>query len=187
MADEKSDVATLRREPERWATGDEPMTGAQAAYLRTLCRETGAPFDDTLTKAEASKRIDALRQRAGRTAAPEGPEARSAAEVFADHLRRRGAGDIEEDLQANFDADVLVLAASGVHRGHDGVRYLMLLLREELPDATFHWRTALVDRDVALLEWDADTPGGSTEEGVDSYVIRGGRIVAMTMHVGRWR
>ena len=40
--------------------GDEPMTAAQCSYLETLCRETGEEFDDTLTKAEASKRIDEL-------------------------------------------------------------------------------------------------------------------------------
>ena len=36
------------------------MTGAQASYLKTLCEETGHPFDDQLTKADASKLIDML-------------------------------------------------------------------------------------------------------------------------------
>jgi hypothetical protein len=51
------------KDPDDWVTGDEPMTGAQASYLKTLCEETGEAFDPDLTKAEASKRIDALRQR----------------------------------------------------------------------------------------------------------------------------
>lgn len=51
---------------EDWVTGDEPMTGAQASYLKTLCEEAGDPFEDGLTKAEASKRIDALRERTGK-------------------------------------------------------------------------------------------------------------------------
>ena len=42
------------------------MTDAQRSYLETLCRETGEEFDDTLTKAEASKRIDELRGRSPR-------------------------------------------------------------------------------------------------------------------------
>lgn len=42
------------------------MTGAQASYLKTLCEETGEAFDDTLTKAEASIRIDALKSRDAR-------------------------------------------------------------------------------------------------------------------------
>lgn len=31
----------VRREPEDWKTGDEPMTSAQASYLRTLADEGG--------------------------------------------------------------------------------------------------------------------------------------------------
>lgn len=56
----------LQREPDEWKTGDEPMTDAQRSYLETLCRETGEEFDDSLTKAEASKRIDELRARSPR-------------------------------------------------------------------------------------------------------------------------
>jgi hypothetical protein len=48
---------------EEWVTGEEPMTGAQASYLKTLSEQHGRSdaFADDLTKAEASKRIDALK------------------------------------------------------------------------------------------------------------------------------
>ena len=55
-------------DPDEWKTGDEPMTDAQRSYLETLCRETGEEFDDALTKAEASERIDELRARSPRLA-----------------------------------------------------------------------------------------------------------------------
>jgi len=42
------------------------MTGAQASYLKTLSEEAGAEFDDGLSKADASKRIDALQEETGR-------------------------------------------------------------------------------------------------------------------------
>jgi hypothetical protein len=58
--------AGLRREPEEWTTGDEPMTSAQASYLRTLATEAGETFDEQLTKADASRRIDELQARTGR-------------------------------------------------------------------------------------------------------------------------
>ena len=58
--------SNAEKDPDDWTTGDEPMTGAQASYLKTLCEEAGEEFDDTLTKAEASKRIDALRAKTGR-------------------------------------------------------------------------------------------------------------------------
>lgn len=54
------------KDPHDWATGDETMTGAQASYLKTLSEEAGEPFDPTLTKAEASLRIDELQARTGR-------------------------------------------------------------------------------------------------------------------------
>jgi hypothetical protein len=44
------------------------MTDAQRSYLETLRRETGEEFDETLSKADASKRIDELRERSPRLA-----------------------------------------------------------------------------------------------------------------------
>lgn len=58
--------SAAQKDPDEWVTGDEPMTGAQASYLRTLSQEAGEPFDETLTKAEASKRIDELQEKTGR-------------------------------------------------------------------------------------------------------------------------
>jgi hypothetical protein len=55
-----------RKDPDDWVSGDEPMTGAQASYLKTLSEQAGVleAFDPDLTKAEASKRIDALKAQA---------------------------------------------------------------------------------------------------------------------------
>ena len=56
----------LQKDPDDWKTGDEPMTPAQRSYLDTLAQDTGETVEDTLTKAEASKRIDELRERSPR-------------------------------------------------------------------------------------------------------------------------
>jgi hypothetical protein len=58
--------SNLEKDPDDWKTGDEPMTGAQASYLKTLSDQASEPFDEDLTKAEASKRIDQLQERTGR-------------------------------------------------------------------------------------------------------------------------
>ena len=55
-----------QRDPDDWKTGDEPMTDAQRSYLETLSRDAGEEFDETLSKADASKRIDELRARSPR-------------------------------------------------------------------------------------------------------------------------
>ncbi|NJC33298.1 hypothetical protein GGR88_000772 [Sphingomonas jejuensis] len=59
-------TSNAEKNPDDWTTGDEAMTGAQASYLKTLSEEAGEQFDDTLSKAEASKRIDALQEQTGR-------------------------------------------------------------------------------------------------------------------------
>jgi len=64
MADETP--RNPEKETDDWVTGDEPMTGPQASYLQTLCQEAGEEFDDSLSKAEASKRIDELQAKTGR-------------------------------------------------------------------------------------------------------------------------
>ena len=50
-------------------SGNDPMTGAQASYLKTLSEECGETdsFQPNLTKAEASKRIDALKAKRSNT------------------------------------------------------------------------------------------------------------------------
>ena len=56
------------KDPEDWVTGDEPMTGAQASYLKTLCEQANLPddFDKNLTKAEASEKIEEMKALLGK-------------------------------------------------------------------------------------------------------------------------
>ena len=63
---DEADQGNMQKEPDDWVTGDEPMTGAQKSYLKTLCEEAKEPFDERLTKAQASKRIDELQAVTGR-------------------------------------------------------------------------------------------------------------------------
>jgi hypothetical protein len=56
----------IQKDPEQWVTGDESMTASQASYLKTLATEAGEEVDESLTKAEASKKIDELQERTGR-------------------------------------------------------------------------------------------------------------------------
>lgn len=61
-----TEPSNLQKDPADWVTGREPMTGAQASYLKTLSEEADEPFDDSLTKAQASERIDELQRITGR-------------------------------------------------------------------------------------------------------------------------
>ena len=67
-ANEKPEIkgSNTVKDPDDWTTGDEPMTGAQHSYLTTLSTEAGEEFDENLSKAEASKRIEELQHKTGR-------------------------------------------------------------------------------------------------------------------------
>ena len=113
---------------------------------------------------------------------PDDDAARSTAEVFQDHLERARRGDVAGDLEHNYAEDVVVLSAYGVEHGHEGARRLADLLEQQLPSARFAYTLQLVERDVALLEWTARADGARVDDGVDSFVVRDGRIVAQTLH-----
>lgn len=72
MTDKKTQASAAEsntiKDPQNWTTGDEPMTGAQRSYLTTLSEEAKEDFDENLTKAEASVRIEELQKKTGRGA-----------------------------------------------------------------------------------------------------------------------
>ena len=59
-------TSNAEKDPDDWTTGGEAMTGAQASYLKTLSEEAHEEFDETLNKADASKKIDELQGKTGR-------------------------------------------------------------------------------------------------------------------------
>ena len=64
-AEHESGSNTIK-DPADWTTGDEPATGAQRSYLRTLAGEADADVPEGLTKADASRKIDELQEKTGR-------------------------------------------------------------------------------------------------------------------------
>jgi hypothetical protein len=57
--------SNTEKDPDDWVSGQDPMTGAQSSYLKTLAEQAHEPgaFSHDLSKAEASKRIDALKSK----------------------------------------------------------------------------------------------------------------------------
>ncbi|MHC5536934.1 DUF3072 domain-containing protein [Singulisphaera rosea] len=66
------------KDPAEWTTGEEPMTGAQDSYVHTLARKAGEEVPEDMTKAEASMKIDELREKTGVGEAAKKPKARKA-------------------------------------------------------------------------------------------------------------
>ena len=67
MVDKDAVHSTAEKDPSDWVTGDEPATGPQESYLSTLAQQAGEDVEtEGLTKAEASEKIDELKERTGR-------------------------------------------------------------------------------------------------------------------------
>ncbi|MFF5216512.1 nuclear transport factor 2 family protein [Micromonospora sp. NPDC000442] len=109
---------------------------------------------------------------------------RSTEQVLRDHLSRRKDGDLEGDLRENYHPQVRLLSAEGVHHGHDGVRYLAGILRSYVKDGAYRYRQLLTDGDVGMLVWSGRCVADdiALHDGVDSYVVRDGLLVAQTIH-----
>ena len=102
MTDKETQAAStegnMKKDPDTWVTGEEPMTGAQRSYLKTLSEEAKEPFDDTLNKAQASRRIDELQATTGRHP----PQKDQATDQTGDQPaggtgRREGSSDARDD------------------------------------------------------------------------------------------
>jgi hypothetical protein len=67
MVDKDAVHRPAEKDPSDWITGDEPATGPQESYLSTLAQQAGAEVDtEGLTKAQASERIEELKEATGR-------------------------------------------------------------------------------------------------------------------------
>ena len=115
---------------------------------------------------------------------------RTAREVLDDHLNiaNNWVGEpfehiLDQDLRRNFAEDIVVLINRGVFRGHEGVRQLAWRLADELPEhRAFQYTHVAADERVALLEWTYEDAEVRVRDGVDSYLIEDGKIVAQTIH-----
>lgn len=107
---------------------------------------------------------------------------RTTTEVFEDHLRLAKAGDVEADLQRNYDPNCVVLSGRGIFHGHQGLRQLARMLAAELPDATFDYVTEQVWDRMAFLEWTGVGSGYRVRDGADSFLIEEGKIILQTIH-----
>ncbi len=110
------------------------------------------------------------------------PSARSTREVLDNHLELAAAGDWRTDLDRNYADDIVVLTGFGTFTGRGQIRVLAELLEAQVPGGSFEYTTVLVHGDVGFLEWTADGPTARIRDGVDTFVIREGRIAVQTIH-----
>ena len=66
--------------------------------------------------------------------------------------------------------------------GKDGVRAGFTKLFGDLPNAQFDVRTRILEGNVLFLEWSAISAASRTNNGVETFLVRDGKIVLQTVH-----
>jgi hypothetical protein len=107
---------------------------------------------------------------------------RTCREIVDDHLQLRSENRLDDDLRRNYAEDVVMLTSWGLFKGHEGVRTLAAKLKCDAPDAGFNYDKVLVDGPFGFLRWSAQGETCMITNGADSYVIRGGKIIAQSIH-----
>ena len=125
-----------------------------------------------------------LRRESERTLKPrkELTELRSTEEVIKDHLELARRDNWVIDLKRNFSEDCVLPTSFGVYRGHDGIREKIKLLHEHLPQATYSYEKILFHKEMGFLKWSGESTESYVDDGADSYLVRNGKIVVMTIH-----
>jgi hypothetical protein len=88
-----------------------------------------------------------------------------------------------EGKAAKASEAIVILINRGTFHGHEGVRQLAHMLSEELPEhRSFEYTYRAVEGRMAFLEWAYEDDNIRVRDGVDSYLIENGKIVAQTIH-----
>lgn len=107
---------------------------------------------------------------------------RTVREVFEDHLSLRLEGKTNEDIEKNYSKDCVAIGPDYRFEGYDGLRESAKKLAEEVgDDAEFEYVREEVEWEFAYLVWKSKAKGRKVEHGVDSFLIRDGKIVVQSI------
>lgn len=107
---------------------------------------------------------------------------RSTAAVFEDHLHLRKERKLEEDIARNYSPEAVMITMLGKYRGHDGVRRSAGDLQRYFPNGNYKYVKKEVEGELAFLAWQGVSNRGEVCDGVDTFIIRDGKILYQTIH-----
>ena len=102
-------------------------------------------------------------------------------EILQHHLEAFDQGDVNGVL-SDYAPDVVLFTKDKTLKGIDALRPLFERLIAEFskPGATFNMQRQVVEGDYAYILWTAETAENIYELATDTFVIRGGKIVAQS-------
>lgn len=107
---------------------------------------------------------------------------RTPTEIIESHLNKRIKGDLEADIKENFSTEIVILSSYGIFNGHEGIRASSAKLKQLIGDSVFEYRRVLIEKNYALLEWQAEAEDKEVRDGVDSFTIKDDKIVFQAIH-----
>lgn len=100
--------------------------------------------------------------------------------VLGHHLQCFGAGDLEGIL-TDYTPESVLCTPFGVLRGQEIADFFRATFVEFVePGTRFAMQRQTIEGEVAHIIWNAETAVNVYELGTDTFVVRGGKIVAQT-------
>jgi len=102
-------------------------------------------------------------------------------DVLDNHLSCFARGDLQGIL-SDYAPDAVMFTPEGTRRGADAMRPLFQSMIAEFgkPGTAFTMKQQVVDGDFAYILWSAETADNVYEMATDTFVVRGGKIVAQS-------
>lgn len=102
-------------------------------------------------------------------------------DVLDNHLGSFAKGDLESIL-SDYAPGAVLFAPAGPLKGIDAIRPLFQALIREFgkPGAKFDLKCRTTDGEHAYIIWNAETADNVYEYATDTFVVRGGKIVAQS-------
>jgi ketosteroid isomerase-like protein len=104
--------------------------------------------------------------------------ARSTKQVFDDHIVAIEAGDVAR-IVADYADDAILITPEGASVGKQAIRAGFEGLLQGFPNMKFTGKD-IVEGDTVLIIWSAECDTATFPQGVDTFVIRDGKIQRQT-------
>ena len=106
--------------------------------------------------------------------------ARSTEQVFEDHKNAILNGDFPK-LIADYADDAVLMTLDGTFVGKEGVQRFFQNLFASQPNPRVSFDEYIVEGDMLLLKWSAESDVAKMPQGVDTFIIRDDKIQRQTM------
>ena len=106
---------------------------------------------------------------------------KTTSDILDNHLASFGRGDLEAIL-SDYAPGAVLFTPSGPLEGIDAIRSLFVGLLAEFakPGSSFELKHQSIHGDHAYILWSAETADNRYDLATDTFVVKGGRIVAQS-------